>query len=105
MKTMVCTRMPGRRYCTYSFGEPARAPPKRNVNISVNMMGIAVTSKSWKGTCLILSSARQPSVTTAPSALAGRGRSRLMRMRGSASVTTPSALTRPPPSASRRDDR
>jgi hypothetical protein len=64
--------MPGRRNCRYSPVEPAKAPPNRKVNISVNMIGNAVTSKSCSGTCLIFSSARHPNVSDADSAL-GRG--------------------------------
>ncbi len=70
--TTLVTMMPGRRNCRYSVVEPASAPPKRYVNISVMMIGNAVTSKSCSGTCLIFSIARQPKVTDADSAL-GRG--------------------------------
>jgi hypothetical protein len=45
-----------------------------NVNSSVNMMGITVTSNSWNGTCLILSIARHASVSTVDGAGAGCGR-------------------------------
>jgi hypothetical protein len=80
MNTIACTMMPGRRNWMYSFGDPASAPPNRNVNINVIISGNTVTSKSWKGTCLILSSARQPSVMDAESALAARGRGVVARM-------------------------
>jgi hypothetical protein len=63
----------------YSRGVPASAPPKMYVNRSVNMIGVTVTSKSWKGTCLILSIARQARVPTVDSAGAGRGRGRMPR--------------------------
>src|SRR5919112_1651039 len=88
MNTIVCTTMPGIRYCTYSRGLPASAPPKRYVNISVIISGNAVTSKSWKGTCLIFSIARQPSVTVAASAPAAGGRCVVasMLMRGRAGL-------------------
>src|SRR5690349_23642207 len=70
--TTLVTMMPGSRYCRYSRVEPASAPPKRYVNISVMMIGKAVTSNSCSGTCLIFSIARQPNVTDADQAL-GRG--------------------------------
>ena len=76
MNATVCTRMPGSRNCRYSLVEPARAPPNRYVNSSVNMIGNAVTSKSCSGTCLIFSSARQPKVSEAESALGRGGRAR-----------------------------
>jgi hypothetical protein len=44
------------------------------VNISVNTTGIAITSSSISGTCLILSRARQPKATEAAQALGGSGR-------------------------------
>ena len=53
---------------------PASAPPNRYVNISIMMIGNAVTSKSCSGTCLIFSIARQPNVTDADQR-AGPGRS------------------------------
>src|SRR5690606_36015509 len=74
--TTVCTRMPGMRNWTYSSVEPAMAPPKRKVNISVSRIGNAVTSKSCSGTCLILSRARQPKVIDADQALGRFGRVR-----------------------------
>jgi hypothetical protein len=58
----------------YCRGVPASAPPKRKVNINVIINGNAVTSNSWKGTCLIFNIARQPSVRIAESALAAGGR-------------------------------
>ncbi len=70
--TTLCTRMPGNTNCRYSSVEPASAPPKRYVNISVIMIGNAVTSNSCSGTCLIFSTARQPNANEAASAL-GRG--------------------------------
>jgi hypothetical protein len=43
------------------------------VKSNVNMIGVMITSNSWKGTCLILSIARHASVSTADSAEGGAG--------------------------------
>src|SRR5690606_36837015 len=70
----VMTRMPRMRNYTYSPTELASAPPKRNVNISVIMIGNMVASNNWKGTCLIFSSARHAKVMDAAKALGREGR-------------------------------
>ena len=60
------------------------------------MIGVTVTSKSWKGTCLIFSSARHASVSTADAGEAGRGRPRIARASWAAFIASPPCASSPP---------